>query len=124
MGEESKLFPKLALDSPCQPGNSYVTSVGQQRVELEIPCVVNLESKSCETHDIGLTEFKHRVKTWSKCSNGLYRNVFKIQKTFKCSASAKVVQKNLSEPSIGGKQNPKPVPAVQVYSTSVKRKKP
>ena len=64
-------------------------------------CNLNLESKICETHNIGLTEFRQKSKKWMKGSNGLYRNVFRIQKTFKCSENTRIATRVLNVPTSG-----------------------
>ena len=54
-----------------------------------------------ETHNTSLTEFRVKVKTWTKCSDGLFRNVYKVKKTPQCSENTQDVYKNLMVPTTG-----------------------
>ena len=84
-----------ALPSPCQPENLPSTD------DLGDVCQLNEDKKRCETHNTCLTEFRLRIKTWTRCSDGLYRNVFRVQKTFRCSESTEAARQKTRVPTMG-----------------------
>ena len=96
---ESCSHADIELPSTCQPATEPHDSV-----VLPVPpelCNLNLESRSCETHNIGLVEFRQKSKKWTKCSDGLYRNVYRIQKTLRCSESTRTVTRVQNVPTSG-----------------------
>ena len=85
-------------------------------------CVLDMDLKWCKTHEIELAESKLKTREWKLCYNGLYRNVYKTNRTFTCPRKSRILMK--PNEALGGKseQKIKSSPK-ELFSIFIKRKR-
>ena len=65
------------------------------------------EDRRCTTHNLDLVESRVKTREWKCCNDGLFRNIYRFVKTWKCPCEPKKFQ-NPAEPTSGGLATSKP----------------
>ena len=91
-------------------------------------CVQNLLDKKCSIHKTDFKTVKTRIRSWVKCKNGLFRNVYKSKETLVClGVSQKSPSRKTLLPNSGGKQiesSPDSTLGVRTFAVKRKSRKP
>ena len=80
-----KLYDVDNDDGPVK--NAPVESLDENLWDVRVNCEQeDYKDGWCVKHGVELDNVKTRKKTWTRCKNDLYRNVYKLVKTWKCPA--------------------------------------